>query len=171
MSRNPVTGFAAVIVLTLGALSPVAAEEIPASLRACALEKNDAERLKCFDRELARIPAPQSAQGQAAAPPATMQTPEERFGRAGPLARVETDREKAATPTVSELTATVVSLSQRAHGEIVMKLDNGQVWSQTMFDSHFSVRANDQITIRAGALGSYTAAAPSGRTTKVMRLR
>ncbi len=167
MFRLILTGL--ILASTLAAA--VRAEALPASLRACTAEKDDAKRLACFDRETTRLQ--ESTQAKNPAPvPVTPQSPEDAFGRTGgPVALEESKRKESTTPKIAAITATVVAVSTRPHGEIVMTLDNGQVWSQTIFDSHFSVDVNDKVTIKAGALGAYRASIPSGRSTSVKRLR
>lgn len=151
--------------------SAVAAETLPDGMRACTAEKDDAKRLACFDREAARL-RPSTPPAIPAPTPATTQAAEDNFGRAGgAVALEESKRNESSTPKMAALTATVVAISTRPHGEIVMTLDNGQVWSQTTFDSHFSVDVNDKVTIKAGALNSYRASIASGRSTSVTRLR
>lgn len=167
---------AAVAVVLATGFTTARADGVPAALRACGDEKDDTQRLACFDRELARASQSTTAAPTApvvpVAPPAPQLTPEERFGRVGAVARDEGKREeKAQEPAIRELTATVVSLSQRSYGEIVMTLDNGQVWAQPSFDSHFSIRVQEKVTIKAGVLRSYIAIAPNGRTTKIVRIR
>jgi hypothetical protein len=174
MKRSFIAVLVTGIALQASAEPNATASAVPASLRACAEEKDDAQRLACFDREIARLGGSQTSDSaeRAPAPAAAKLTPEERFGRqGGAVALEQSKREKATTPAIKELTATVVALSTRAYGEIVMTLDNGQVWSQTTYDQHFSCKVQDKVTIRAGVLGSFTLYAPSGRSTRVTRLR
>jgi hypothetical protein len=151
--------------------SAVAAETLPDGMRACTAEKDDAKRLACFDREAARL-QPSAPAAIPVPTPATAQSAEDNFGRAGGAVALEESKQRElSTPKIAALTATVVAISTRPHGEIVMTLDNGQVWSQTTFDSHFSVDVNDKVTIKAGTLGSYRATIASGRSTSVTRVR
>ncbi len=73
---------------------------MPEVLRACAREADDAARLACFDRELAREPAKTEAE------PPGQDTPGQ------------------------PLTAVVSHVAERADGTFVVTLDNGQVWAQ-----------------------------------------
>jgi len=174
MKRSIIAALVTGVISQASAEPTTTTQAVPASLQACAAEKDDAVRLACFDREIARLSGTRTADGAAQTPAhaAVQLTPEERFGRqGGAVALEQSKREKATTPAVKELSATVVGLSKRAHGEIVMTLDNGQIWSQIAFDPHFSVELQDKVTIRAGALGSFMLRAPSHRTTQVTRLR
>jgi len=150
------------------------AQAVPPSLRACAAETRDAERLACFDREIARLTESKNADNlpPVAVPPPPAPPPlsaEEKFGRRGELIREERDQQSA--QALKELHAVVTKVTSRTYGELVITLDNGQVWVQVLPDPHFSVDLKDKITIKPGALGSFLLSAPSGRSTKVKRLR
>lgn len=138
----------AVIVAGLwSALSFAAAraETLPASVRACMDERDDARRLACFDRETARLFTPAAAAvpvaaasapapAATAAPVAAQSTEEQKFGYRGSLAREEVDRRKAEEEKLDQVTAKVVAVNALPHGQFVAKLDNGQVWQQKTID-------------------------------------
>ena len=136
-------------VTLIGALSAFASIQVPAAepapgslpteLLECRREANDARRLACFDREIAR-----------AAPSA-----EQRFGYRGAVARERIDREKTAAPALERLQAKVLSVSTTASGDWVATLDNGQVWLQVPTGTRFSLRVGDSVIITPGALGSF----------------
>ena len=117
------------------------AHDLPAALAACKAEKDDAKRLACYDREVA-IAGEQSA-ASAAAPAAAPQTPEEKFGYRGVLAREEQERAKVAA--LEELEAAVTEISRRGDGALVMTLDNGQVWAQNRPDAFFRVKVGERV--------------------------
>ena len=116
---------------------------------------DDARRLACFDREIAR-----------AAPSA-----EQRFGYRGEVARESLDREKAAAPALERLQAKVQSISTTASGDWVATLDNGQVWIQVPTGTRFSLRVGDEVTITPGALGSFLLSKGSGGSSVRVRRR
>jgi hypothetical protein len=144
---------------------PSAAEVLPPSLRTCMSEQDDARRLSCFDRESARLAhgsAAATSQPQAAMPtaPAAV-TPaattavtlaaapaaEEGFGYRGST---------AAEPTGPEqMTAKLTEVSTLPRGELVLTLDNGQVWIQKSADRPMRLKAGDEVTIKRASLGSY----------------
>jgi len=136
-------------VTLVGALSALASIQVPAAepapgslpteLLECRKEPDDARRLACFDREIAR-----------AAPSA-----EQRFGYRGAVARERIDREKTAAPALERLQAKILSVSTTASGDWVATLDNGQVWLQVPTGTHFSLRVGDSVIITPGALGSF----------------
>jgi hypothetical protein len=160
----------------------VAAEALPPSLRACMSETDTDRRLACFDRESARLanesrpasrpptPAQPAATVQspspAAAPPAAAATavsateveksPEDKFGYRGAIARAEIDKkEEQERRDTEELKATVTEVSTLAHGELVLTLDNGQVWQQKPGDRAMRIKAGDPVTIKRGSLSSF----------------
>jgi hypothetical protein len=165
-------------------LAAAAAQDPLAGLRNCVRETEAARRLACFDNEMARV-APASAAPEAsavalapaalptsAAPPAPAapaQTPEDKFGYRGVVARKDVDRRSAETGAVGQLTSTVTNISTLPHGEMIITLANGQVWGQLAPEPFFRLKVNDQVTIKPGALSSFTLSGPSKRSTKVTR--
>ena len=149
------------------AIPQAQAHDLPAALAACRAEKDDAKRLACFDREVAM--AGEQPAAAATAPAAAPQTPEERFGYRGVLAREEQERAKNAT--LGELEAIVTTISKRGDGALVMTLDNGQVWAQNRPDAFFRVKVGEHVRIEPAALGSFLMIGPSKRTARVTRVR
>ena len=139
---------------------------------ACAKETDDASRLRCFDGVVAglRRAPPASAASAAAASsaptiaataPATLQ---DKFGARGDLNQEKQEE-------LTEITATVTEVGTRPHGELVLTLDNGQVWAERSAGSKVKVKKGDTVKIEAGALGSFVLLAPNGRSSKVARVR
>jgi hypothetical protein len=54
-----------------------------------------------------------------------------------------------------ELTANILEISKRPYGEMIISLDNDQVWIQKMPDRRFNIHIGDTITIRKGRLSGY----------------
>jgi hypothetical protein len=168
---------AGAIVLSGMGLAPVnAAERTTAAMLACADESDDTQRLRCFDAVVANLrKAPPPAATAAAAPaasapvaapqPATpAPTPEQRFGARGDI---KPDRHEE----VHELNATVTALGAKPHGELIVTLDNGQVWAEIAANSRVKLKTGDTVKIERGALGSYSLVAPNGRSSKVARIQ
>jgi hypothetical protein len=171
----------------------IAAEALPGTLRACMAEQDDARRLACFDRESARLTqsaAPVRAQPAAAAPASVVattapaaaapaaavattaapaaaaagaQSAEDKFGYRGNLARAEVDQQQAAEQQFETLTATVTALSTQPRGELVLTLDNGQVWAQKAADKPLQLKIGDQVSIRRASLGSFLLSPTNGK--------
>jgi hypothetical protein len=177
------------------------AQELPAGVLACSAEKDDARRLSCFDREVARLSAPAAdVPAIAAAPnaaaasvppvaaavstasasvpvaaraPEPASSAENSFGFPGGSAPAKREQQEAQAASLKQLQATVTKLARRGYGEFVITLDNGQVWAQLAADadSSFDLKVQDKVTIKRAALGSYLMSSPSGRSTRVSRLR
>jgi hypothetical protein len=177
----------AIAISGSGPVSAALAQALPASVRACASERDDARRLSCYDREIARLAqdsgavaapsataevttAAAAATTAASAAPKPTAAPDEKFGYRGDIARKELDEQAATTEGVDRLEATITEVSSRAHGELVVTLDNGQVWVQKAPDSKIRLKAGDQVTIKKASLGSYMLVA-AGRSTRVTRVQ
>ena len=96
--------------------------------------------------------------------PAPAASPQERFGARGDL-----NPEKRTA--LSEITGKVAAVATRPYGELVVTLDNGQVWAEKATGSKTKVKVGDVVKIEAGALGSFILIAPNGRSSKVSRVR
>ena len=164
-------------VLLSGAGLAIALAQAAAStsdaLLACANETDDARRLRCFDaavadlrRERAALVAATPSAPPAALPPtpASPVAREDKFGARGDL-----DREKR--EELTEITAKVTEVGAKPHGELVITLDNGQVWAERSASSKVKVKVGDTVKIESGALGSFTLIAPNRRSSKVARVR
>jgi predicted Abi (CAAX) family protease len=114
----------------------------------------------------AAVAAIPSAPQPAAPPPtpAASVSREEKFGARGDL-----DRERR--EGLKEITAKVTEVGARPHGELVVTLDNGQVWAERAASSKIKVKVGDTVKIESGALGSFVLIAPNGRSSKVARVR
>jgi hypothetical protein len=197
MTRNAFG--AGVAAATLACLaSPLAsAQTLPEPFRACAAEADDARRLACFDAAVTHFEkgagrdaktgvsaapavaspsatapaivapgaAPQSTVPVAATTAAAEQTlsPEERFGLRGDLKREKTGE-------MTELVATATAISAKPHGELVITLDNGQVWAEIAPGSAMRLKVGDPVKIEAGSMRSFILLA-NGRSSKVTRVR
>jgi len=71
---------------------------------------------------------------------------------------------------LSEITGKVTEVGAKAHGELVVTLDNGQVWAEKISGSKLKVKVGDTVKIESGALGSFVLIA-NGRSSKVARVR
>jgi hypothetical protein len=138
-----------------------------------------ARRVTCYDRVTANLDKPTDGPDSTASPATTQaaasgaETPgtQDRaaaaeFGvREGPL-----DAKKR-TAAPRQISAVITRIERRPHGELVMTLDNGQVWTQIEPLAYFPLEVGDRVQISAAWLGSYLLSAPSKRSTKVSRIR
>jgi hypothetical protein len=73
-------------------------------------------------------------------------------------------------PAQKRTSATVTAIEKRPRGELVVTLDNGQVWAQKSADRYFPLKVGDPVAILAGSLGSFRLIAGS-RATAVTRVQ
>jgi hypothetical protein len=177
MNRWVVQAACAVLLSGTGLVSSPAgaAQSTSDALVACASETDDARRLRCFDAVVADLRSTPAAAAVAATPsapqpaaplptPAPSVTREEKFGARGGL-----DPERR--EELKEITGKVTEVGARPHGEIVVTLDNGQVWAERSASRKIKVKVGDTVRIESGALGSFVLIAPNGRSSKVARVR
>jgi len=119
-------------------------DDLAQRIAACTREQDDARRLACFDR--------------AASPKAVTRKVEttDTFGVQGSeLARSRDDGKPEAEAAPKRISATVTAIETRARGELVVTLDNGQVWAQKDAGTYFPLKVGDSVAILAGTLGSF----------------
>jgi hypothetical protein len=108
----------------------------------------------------------------AAATPAPKSSVDE-FGVSGSeVARhrdAEAQKQPGAPQKLDKINAAVTAVSKRPRGELVVTLDNGQVWAQKDVQ-YVPIKVGDNVTILAGALNSYKLVA-AGRATAVTRIQ
>lgn len=176
-----------------------AAADDQAALR-CTAIADDAARLACYD-SIFRTPggttpvgaATAAAPTGAGAPPASAAataaaaagatppaTPTQDFGltpaRKQSLEAAEAKATGAPKPpeepaVPDSLTARVATAAHRVTGELVVILDNGQVWVQIDTETKGRVREGDEVTIRKGTLGSFLLVTPNHILVRVRRVK
>jgi hypothetical protein len=124
---------ASIALVTAG---PAAADTLPATVRACIGEADASRRLACYDREVARLIAPPDTFMPSAAPqtlpaPATSAA----LPAAPPLL--------APPPPAPRHLIAKVSAVHQAGDDLIVTLDNGDVWEQ-------SAPASSQLNLRPG---------------------
>jgi hypothetical protein len=175
----------------------VAAESASDGVLACAAEADEERRLACFDALAAglRDPRPPAAAAPGSSTAATFPvspsaasaapvapsaaaaaaavaqpsqagtpSPEDRFG-------LRVDRKEQKKDDLTELSARATAISPKPRGELVITLDNGQVWGEIAPGSKIKVKPGDAVKIEAGTLGSFILIAPNERSSKVTRIR
>lgn len=182
MNRVGAIWLVAVILGAASQASVAAEHEALNRLSACASEKDNTVRLACYDREMTQVAARPAAAApvsasqvgaskeHAASAVGARKSAQENFGVQGSeLARKQqADDNEAAR--LNSLTGTVTAVSRRPRGELMITLDNGQVWAEKTPQPYFPVKIGDAVTINAGALGSYRMVV-SGRSAQVTRLQ
>ena len=160
------------------------AQSVPPTVHACAAETDPGRRLACYDKEAGRLPdpapkapAPHAAtQHEPAAnpPTATAQpTPSSSIAATAPgTDRRDAGEEKtpvqepSAASDPRHFSARVISI-EHSPGEMILHLDNGQVWQQVQaVAGDLTLRAGDTVKINK-QLGSYWLSGPHVAAMKV----
>ncbi|MGH8169354.1 MAG: hypothetical protein ACRET5_18930 [Steroidobacteraceae bacterium] len=167
-------------VLLLGSIPAVSfAQTVPSALRTCAAETDAGQRLDCYDREMARLLAPQKQPKAGVKKPdlpasvTPTQASSSRPTQASSLTPAQVSSSAPAqTPSsasaphrsslwksfsgggASDLTARIARL-ERWPDAMVLHLDNGQVWQQIgRASGDLSLQAGDTVKIEKH-FGSY----------------
>jgi len=145
---------AALVTAALAQPALAADDDLAQRIAACTSEQDAARRLACFDRAAApKVDATHT------------------FGVQGSeLARSRDDDKPQADSSPQRISATVTAIEKRARGELVVTLDNGQVWAQKEVGSYFPLKVGDPVAILAGSLGSFRLIA-ANRATAVTRVQ
>ena len=91
------------------------------------------------------------------------------FGMNAALAAQSANKNRPAQLT--EISALVTHVRKRGYGELVVTLENGQVWTQKEIESGFRIKAGDTVTIRKGTFGGYRMFGRSNRSSSVVRVK
>jgi hypothetical protein len=141
----------------------------------CAGIGDDRSRLACYDAifrkpaaSAASMTAPAAAAGTVATSAAA--SPETDFGLTEAAKRA-LDPQKAQQEILESITGTVASVGRRPTGELIVTLENGQVWTQVTVDQRARVAAGDTVTIKKAALGSHLLETQGRYATRVRRVR
>jgi hypothetical protein len=150
---------AALIAAALTRPALAADDELAQRIAACTHEQDDVRRLACFDHA--------AAQKATAVKVDATHT----FGVEGSeLARNRDDAKPQADSPPKRISATVQAIDKRSRGELVVTLDNGQVWAQKEVGAYFPLKVGDAVSILAGTLGSFRLVA-GNRATAVTRVQ
>jgi hypothetical protein len=173
-------------LLLAGTGPPVASAEGPKSnLEACAAERDDRQRLACYDAEVARLsgsaPAAGAGQSDDSAEASSAKPRQEGrqsgaaagdFGMTPALARSMKGKVEEGSEEPDSLAAVVTRIDEKPYGERILYLDNGQVWEETSRNDNLPLAVGDDITVKAAAFGSYKLIGPGGkRFSRARRIR
>lgn len=81
------------------------------------------------------------------------------------------DPERAEKSQLTSIRGTVASVARRPTKELVVTLENGQVWVQSESVTHVTLKVGDVVTIRKASLGSHMLVAPNRAAMRVRRIR
>lgn len=157
-----------------------AADDLP---QQCAAIGNDAERLACYDRifrapaaTAAASPAIGAAVPTAVAPPATTAAApaaaalSDDFGLTEAAKRAR-EPEESRQQRPESISGAVARVARQPAGELVVTLENGQVWTQLQVDPRARVAVGDTVTIKTAALGSFLLVTANRYATRVRRVK
>ncbi|MEO2281972.1 hypothetical protein [Pseudoalteromonas pernae] len=136
------------------------------ALKACSFIENDFRRLLCYDNVVAGKPidAARSTASQAA-PAVTAPTANTAVVAGTSAAAVATENaesnsefglehKKTVENAAQDLVAGVTKVSEAPYGELIITLDNGQVWRQIGTES-FNLSKNDEVVISRAMFNSF----------------
>lgn len=124
------------------ASSPIIAADLIITLQGCAAQRDDAQRLACYDKAMSRAAA----------------TPEQTFGLSN--AQVA-KQEKIPSPEPAKLSSKVTAIGQQPKGGLLITLESGQVWAeQDVTGKIFALKVGDAVTIKPGVLGGFFLVGP-----------
>jgi len=149
-----------VIAIAVSLLSPFGAHA--ADARDCAGIPDDAQRLACYDAAFGRTPAKASA--------LVAVDPVAEFGLTEAQKRAQ-DPERARAASPESISAVVTSVRRQSTGELVVTLDNGQVWAQAEVMTMARAAPGDTVTVRKAALGSHVMVTANRVAMRVRRVR
>jgi hypothetical protein len=134
------------------------------SPQACAALTDNQRRLACYDDIFRRSPAP------AAGTAAELVTADADFGLSEAAKRAR-DPGKAKTEMPQSITSKVTAIGRQPAGELVVTLENGQVWTQVSVDPRATLAVGDAVTIKKASLGSHLLVTPMRYATSVRRVK
>jgi hypothetical protein len=70
-----------------------------------------------------------------------------------------------------EFMAKVTDLRKKPYGELVILLDNGQIWEQKHVDNRFRLKIGEEITISKGLVSGYRLSGKSNSSIQVERIK
>jgi|GEM_PF-773142 len=189
MNRKTMT-LAAITLLLAGPGLPLAtvqaaADSIPPGILACANESDVMVRLACYDREVAAAvalpPAPVAPPPVTSAPPVAPQADRAPVPTAAPVPVAAVAATPAPIPEAEDkdgfgydkrlenITAEVVDIRKRPYGELVIYLDNDQVWEQDHVDRRFRLSVGETVTIKKGTFAGYRLSGDGNKSIQVTR--
>lgn len=122
----------------------------------CRQIANDAQRLTCYDREVAALAAKVETKELAVVDRADVQkTRRTLFGIPLPTIKLFSNDDE---PEIKQIDAVVRSVSRDSDNRLIFTLDDGATWAQTDdFPLGGAVKPGHKVTLKRGAFGSYFA--------------
>ena len=173
----PIGGLLMSLCVPIGATDDIHID-IPEGLIGCMDESESLQRLSCYDREMARLSsttnkilsADTEDRTTADAGGITAGAPESRPVKSDDLVQQELQAD-GMPPQRANLTATIIKISKKRYGELIISLDNGQVWAEKIPSRSMRLNVGDIISIRQGRFGGYRLSGRGNRSTEVTRIQ
>ncbi len=179
------------ITIALVGVAPVTFAQVersalPPEILACAGESDVMLRLSCYDREVAEFrnrPVSAPASVASAAPmvvAAATIAVKPAVGAANPAPETVAAAPARATNSLDnfgfdammdEMTSNVARIQERPYGELIIYLENGQIWEQKHRDSRFRLKSGESVTITKSAVAGYRLSGNSNNSIQVERLK
>lgn len=142
-------------------------------LLACRNIAADAERLACFDRTATALTTAKEKREIVVVDREGMRRAKRGlFGFSLPKLKLFGGDDDADEPEVTQIDGTVTSVQTASRGGLLLvRLSDGSTWQTTETRTNFSLKDGDDVTIKAGILGSYSIRRGSGRSVKVKRVQ
>lgn len=96
--------------------------------------------------------------------------PEADFGLTEAAKRAR-EPEESREKLPESISGTVAKIGRQPAGELIVTLDNGQVWTQVQVDARARIAVGDTVTIKKAALGSHLLVTASRYATRVRRVK
>jgi hypothetical protein len=142
--------------LLLILVSPVGiANTLLDELLLCAKSNENLQRLACYDtvinKNINSHPEKHKVQQQASLQVATTEQVDNAKQQQAEFGQ---ENQPDSKDIISQIQATVIKTKKAPRGELIISLDNGQVWRQTD-STHLKLRKDNLVIIERGALGSF----------------
>ena len=151
--------------------------DLPDGLIGCMDEIDSLRRLVCYDREMSQLTsttnkissADTEDRTTAVAGGGTAGAPESRPVKSDDLVQQELQADET-LPQRANLTATIIKISKKRYGALIISLDNGQVWAEKI-PTRMRLDVGDTVSIRQGRFGGYRLSGHGNRSTEVTRIQ
>lgn len=138
----------------------------PGTPHPCSTVADPIQRLACYD---AAFPPVEGARSMAEDRKAAAEEALQNFGLSKAQLRMR-DPAGAGIVSLDRIQATITRIGERATGERIIALDNGQVWLLPEVTSKGWLERGDRIVIREAALGSFMLVTPRGINLRIRRI-
>lgn len=138
------------------AAAPVLCADLETGIISCAAQPDDVGRLRCYDQvatDLRHAHVQAGAAPRLAAPTRKVADPVEEFGQSP--SQAQRIQGVSPPPKLKQLAGRIATVTHKPSGDLILRLENSQLWEQTEAGPDLHIVAGDEITIDRGLLGSY----------------